>query len=154
MECVALSPSSSHFITDGKFTRFADWRFIHKARLNLVPLNGAQQWKTGNDRRCRRCPAADETLPHVLNHCRRASRAWQLRHNSLLSHESKMLFPKCTILGENQDISGSGLRPDLFLQHKQDFYLVDVTVPFDNRCAAFGTAFQRKLISMRQLLIS
>ncbi|GIY44230.1 uncharacterized protein CDAR_27071 [Caerostris darwini] len=47
MECVALSPSSSHFITDGKYTRFADWRFIHKARLNLVPLNGAQQWKTG-----------------------------------------------------------------------------------------------------------
>ncbi|GIX76404.1 hypothetical protein CEXT_111131 [Caerostris extrusa] len=39
MECVALSPSSSHFITDGKYTRFADWRFIHKARLNLGGRN-------------------------------------------------------------------------------------------------------------------
>ncbi|GIY77568.1 retrovirus-related Pol polyprotein from type-1 retrotransposable element R2 [Caerostris extrusa] len=152
MECVALSPSSSHFITDAKFTRFADWRFIHKARLNLVPLNGAQQWKTGNDRRCRRCPAADETLPHVLNHCKRASRAWQLRHNSIVARIKNAVSPKCEVLGENQDISGSGLRPDLFLKHQQNYYLVDVTVPFENRCTALQAAHQRKVDKYQPVL--
>ncbi|GIY12455.1 hypothetical protein CEXT_179261 [Caerostris extrusa] len=34
---------------------FADWRFIHKARPNLLPLNGCQQWKAGYDKLCRRC---------------------------------------------------------------------------------------------------
>ncbi|GIY87772.1 reverse transcriptase domain-containing protein [Caerostris darwini] len=37
IEVVSLAPTSSHFITDGTFTRFADWRFIHRARLKLVP---------------------------------------------------------------------------------------------------------------------
>ncbi|GIY12441.1 uncharacterized protein CEXT_179181 [Caerostris extrusa] len=52
---------------------------------------------------------------------------------------------KCDILGENKDISGSGLRPDLSLKHKQNDYLVDVTVPFDNRCAALDVAHQRRI---------
>ncbi|GFQ96460.1 uncharacterized protein TNCT_256161 [Trichonephila clavata] len=43
MECVAAHPASSHFISNGKFTRFADWRFVHAARLNLLPVNGAKQ---------------------------------------------------------------------------------------------------------------
>jgi len=34
-------PASSHFIRAGDFCRFADWRFVHLARLNLVPLNGS-----------------------------------------------------------------------------------------------------------------
>ncbi|XP_077484478.1 LOW QUALITY PROTEIN: uncharacterized protein T26G10.4-like [Amblyomma americanum] len=40
MECVAADPSSSHFMRSGLFTRFCDWRFVHRARLNLLPLNG------------------------------------------------------------------------------------------------------------------
>lgn len=41
VECVATHPASSHFLREGDFTRFADWRFIHRARLNLVALNGS-----------------------------------------------------------------------------------------------------------------
>ncbi|KAF2895583.1 hypothetical protein ILUMI_10593 [Ignelater luminosus] len=40
----------------------ADWRFIHKARLNLVPLRANQRWQNG-DKTCRRCRQQDETLP-------------------------------------------------------------------------------------------
>ncbi|GIZ00480.1 retrovirus-related Pol polyprotein from type-1 retrotransposable element R2 [Caerostris extrusa] len=47
LKLASLSPASSHFVSNGSYTRFADWRFIHKARLNLVPLNGCQQWKVG-----------------------------------------------------------------------------------------------------------
>ncbi|CAI6356202.1 unnamed protein product [Macrosiphum euphorbiae] len=54
VECVAVHSASSHFLRDGDFTRFADWRFVHRARLNLVPLNGSSSWRAG-DRRCRRC---------------------------------------------------------------------------------------------------
>ncbi|GIZ00474.1 retrovirus-related Pol polyprotein from type-1 retrotransposable element R2 [Caerostris extrusa] len=84
MEVVSLAPASSHFIADGAFSRFADWRFIHRARLNLVPLNGAKPWLRENDQRCRRCGYRQETLSHVLNHCSRYSHAWQLRHNSIV----------------------------------------------------------------------
>ncbi|KYN17841.1 hypothetical protein ALC57_09880 [Trachymyrmex cornetzi] len=38
----------------GSFMCFADWRFIHKSRLNVLPLNGARRWET-NDKRCRQC---------------------------------------------------------------------------------------------------
>ncbi|XP_064465443.1 uncharacterized protein LOC135376960 [Ornithodoros turicata] len=48
LECVALDRSSSQFMRTGMFTRFADWRFIHLARLNLPPLNGARPWDNGD----------------------------------------------------------------------------------------------------------
>lgn len=38
-EIVSLNRSSSHFLTTGLYVRFADWRFIHRARLGLIPLN-------------------------------------------------------------------------------------------------------------------
>jgi hypothetical protein len=34
MECVATDPASSHSFQTGLYTRVADWRFIHRARLN------------------------------------------------------------------------------------------------------------------------
>ncbi|GFQ70911.1 uncharacterized protein TNCT_9441 [Trichonephila clavata] len=63
MECVSAHPASSHFISFGKYTRFADWRFVHSARLNLLPVNGAKQWIDATSKRCRRCGAPNETLP-------------------------------------------------------------------------------------------
>ncbi|GIX97059.1 uncharacterized protein CEXT_488631 [Caerostris extrusa] len=74
------------------------------------------------------------------------------RSQALIGMKIKASFPKCEVLGENQDISGSGLRPDLFLKHKQDYYLVDVTVPFENRCAALHAAHQRKVDKYQPVL--
>ncbi|CAL1300443.1 unnamed protein product [Larinioides sclopetarius] len=83
MECIAVSPHSSHFMTNGRFLRFSEFRFIHKARLNLLPLNGLP-WKESAVKSCRRCNKANlETLSHVINHCEPHSRAWKLRHNSI-----------------------------------------------------------------------
>ncbi|GIY85225.1 retrovirus-related Pol polyprotein from type-1 retrotransposable element R2 [Caerostris extrusa] len=78
--------ASSHFVADGVYTRFADWRFIHKARLNLVPLNG-QPWKVGNDKLCRRCNQWSETLPHVINHC--GIHTPGNRHNAIVERVKK-----------------------------------------------------------------
>ena len=63
---VAMAPN--HFMRPGDFTRFADWRFVHRARLDCVLLNGTKRFGNG-DKRGRRCGHANETLPHVLNHC-------------------------------------------------------------------------------------
>ena len=37
--CFGVFKSSSHFLNEGKFMSFKQWRFIHKARLCLVSLN-------------------------------------------------------------------------------------------------------------------
>ncbi|XP_064462367.1 uncharacterized protein LOC135372838 [Ornithodoros turicata] len=54
MTCIAADRASSHFIRTGAYTRFAHWRFVHRARLNLLTVNGARQWAPANDNRCRR----------------------------------------------------------------------------------------------------
>ncbi|KAH1166505.1 hypothetical protein KIL84_015677 [Mauremys mutica] len=74
--------ASNHFLPGGSFTRFADWRFIHRARLNCVPLNGAI--RHGNrDKHCRKCGYVNETLPHILCGCKQHSGAWRHRHNAI-----------------------------------------------------------------------
>ncbi|KAL1466212.1 hypothetical protein MTO96_042872 [Rhipicephalus appendiculatus] len=65
MECVAAYPSSSHFMRSGKFTQFCDWRFIHRARLNLLPVNGANPWTTIADKRCRVCGGEEVIIMRV-----------------------------------------------------------------------------------------
>ncbi|GIX76392.1 retrovirus-related Pol polyprotein from type-2 retrotransposable element R2DM [Caerostris extrusa] len=87
-----------HFVSNGLHTRFADWRCIHKARLNLLPLNGCQQWKSGNDKLCRRCSQWAETLPQVINHCSLHSHAWQLRHNAIVDRLVQAMQWKASIL--------------------------------------------------------
>ncbi|XP_067390548.1 uncharacterized protein T26G10.4-like [Emydura macquarii macquarii] len=82
--------ASNHFLVGGGYTRFADWWFIHRARLNCFPLNGAVchgKW----DKHCRRCGYVNKTLPHVLCGCKPHSRAWQLRHNTIQDHLVKAI---------------------------------------------------------------
>ncbi|XP_072758320.1 uncharacterized protein [Anoplolepis gracilipes] len=141
---------SNHFVRGGSFTRFADWRFIHRARLDVLPLNGARRWGEA-DRRCRRCGLAAETLPHVINHCGVHSAAIQLRHDAVLHRLRKA----CRMPGEkrvNQRVEGvdgelGELRPDLVIRHEPSKCVVicDVTVPFENRWRSFEEARARKI---------
>ncbi|KAH1169825.1 hypothetical protein KIL84_000810 [Mauremys mutica] len=55
--------SSNHFLTGGGFTHFANWRFIHRAQINCILLNGAVHHRN-RDKRCRKCAYSNE--PHVL----------------------------------------------------------------------------------------
>ncbi|GFV21196.1 retrovirus-related Pol polyprotein from type-2 retrotransposable element R2DM [Trichonephila clavipes] len=140
MDCVAMSPASTHFFTDGKYTRFADWRFIHKARLNLVPLNAYRKGPQPSLRACRKCGEWDETFLHVLNHCKSYSAAWQLRHNAVLARIRAAVAFKGTILSENQVAGPNRLRPDLVANVDNKIYIIDVTIPFENRRGAFSQA--------------
>jgi hypothetical protein len=103
MECVATDPASSHFFQTGLYTRFADWRFIHRARLNLLPLNGVRRNKLNNvTKTCRRCRYETETLPHVINHCMGYAELITRRHNVVVNRVKKAAEGTHTILAENE----------------------------------------------------
>ncbi|GFW78936.1 retrovirus-related Pol polyprotein from type-1 retrotransposable element R2 [Trichonephila clavipes] len=152
LDSVVMAPASSHLISDGKFTRFADWRFIHKARLNLVPLNANKRGPAQSLRACRKCGQWDETLPHVLNHCTSYSAAWQGRHNAILARIRSAVAFKGTILSENQVVGPNRLRPDLVAQIENTIYIIDVTIPFENRKQAFKQARERKVSKYTELI--
>ncbi|KAL6416672.1 hypothetical protein ACFW04_013248 [Cataglyphis niger] len=149
-EVSSRSGVSNHYVRGGSFTRFADWRFIHRAKLDVLPLNGARRWGEG-DRRCRRCGAAAETLPHVIGHCGVHSAAIQLRHDAVLHR----LWKACRMPGEkrvNRRVEGidgelGELRPDLVIRNERTKCVVicDVTIPFENRWEAFDEARARKV---------
>ncbi|CAM1299312.1 Uncharacterised protein r2_g920 [Pycnogonum litorale] len=81
----------SHFQIGGKGIRFCDWRFIHKARLNLLPVHSVvRKWKPGLDR-CRRCGGVDETLPHVTNHCPALMVPIRRRHDAIVDRLRRAL---------------------------------------------------------------
>nr|XP_037284215.1 uncharacterized protein LOC119176986 [Rhipicephalus microplus] len=140
MACVAADPASFHFMRSGRYTRFKEWRFIHRARLNLLPLNGTRAWVPAADKRCRRCGYGEETLPHVLCHCMWQSRAMTERHNAIVARLKKAALEWFTVIGENQQVSVPGLRPDLVLARGEEALILDVCCPFDNRMQAFQEA--------------
>jgi len=141
IECADAHPVSNHFLRGGEFTRFADWRFVHRARLNLVHLNGSATWRTG-DRKCRRCGYKTETTAHVLNHCMRYATLYLARHNAVLTRVKNAAGRKFEVIAENQVYGSGNQRPDLVLKRRTDgkIYIIDVTIPFDNRLAAFKAA--------------
>ncbi|GFV72775.1 uncharacterized protein TNCV_2333441 [Trichonephila clavipes] len=86
----------------------------------------------------RKCGKWDETLPHVINHCKSYSAAWQLRHNAILTRIKTAIAFKGTILSENQVVGPNRLRPDLVVQIDNKIYTIAVTIPFENRRQALG----------------
>ncbi|PSN50609.1 hypothetical protein C0J52_17399 [Blattella germanica] len=122
MECVAVDKASSHFLRSGQYTRFADWRFINRARLNLLPLN-ANRHDPGN-KACRRCGYEKETLSHVINHCMRYSQLYTRRHNAVVNRVKKAAQSKYTVLAENEAVVGT-LRPDLVIVRNGSATVID-----------------------------
>ncbi|GLV46534.1 hypothetical protein CBL_20859 [Carabus blaptoides fortunei] len=147
IECVSKDSVASHFLTDGSYTRFADWRFVHRDRLNLVPLNANNHTINPMDQRsgCRRCPYHRETLAHVLNHCMINSTAYQNRHDSILDRIETASRYKHHIICRNQQFGVPGLRPDLIIAKGNTAFIIDVTVAFENRIQAFQDARQAKI---------
>ncbi|XP_064462303.1 uncharacterized protein T26G10.4-like [Ornithodoros turicata] len=144
MDCVYRDKASSHFIRTGTFTSFAQWRFIHRAHLNLLPVNGARPWARNDDRQCRRWGHSNETLPHVLDHCMPSSASYQARHNEIVESVKAAARGKYTAISENMAVGGTGLRPDLILCRGEEAIIVDVTIPFDNRYQALAAARAEK----------
>ncbi|CAK9294021.1 unnamed protein product [Gordionus sp. m RMFG-2023] len=142
MECVGQHPASHFFLTSGQYTSFREWRFIHRARLNELPLNARPG--CSRDPRCRRCGQSNETLPHVLNHCMRYSRWMVERHDAVVERLKTTVAAEFSILAENQVVDDTLLRPDLVIA-KGNQAFIDVTIPFDNRLASLDAAYNEKI---------
>lgn len=141
---------SNHFMRDGRNTRFADWRFIHRARLGVLPLNGTRRWDGSGDKRCRRCGEV-ETIPHVLNHCGPHSAARQSRHNAIVDRLVRANRTPGTV-SVNRTVEGvhqlwSGLKPDIVIRNDRDhkIVIIDVAVPFENRGEAIDWIREEKI---------
>lgn len=145
MECVAADRASSHFMRTGQFTRFVDWRFIHKARLNLLPLNAARPWIRTGEQWCRVCGTHPETLPHVLCHCMTHSADMTQRHNRIVTRVKNAAKKRFTIKHENRAVGNTLLRPDLVLARGEEAMVIDICCPFDNRLNAFREARENKV---------
>ena len=139
---------SNHMMRSGAFTRFADWRFIHRARLDCVPLNGTRRFGNG-DKRCRRCGHTNETLPHVLSHCGPHSGTRIRRHDAILDRLVAATPSSQGEIRKNRQIpdSNSTERPDLVVinHNNKMMTIIDVAVVFENRYEAFEQARQGKI---------
>jgi hypothetical protein len=147
-EVTSATNPSNHFLRNGDFTRFTDWRFIHRARLDCDSLNGSKRFGTGN-RKCRRCEYANEALPHVLCHCKPNYVAITKRHNAIQDRLVRAFnTPASTTVRVNQVVPGfdGSLRPDFVaINHTcKTVTIIGVTIPFENRYTAFQSARQGK----------
>jgi len=147
-EITSATNPPKHFLRNGDFTRFADWRFIRRARLDCVPLNGSQRFGNKN-RKCRWCGCANETLPHVLCHCKPNFVAIKKRHNAIQARLVRVFNASAsTTVRINQSVPGldRSLRPDFVAVNDtcKTVAIIDVTMPFENRYAAFQAARQEK----------
>uniref|UniRef100_A0A7E4V2A8 Reverse transcriptase n=1 Tax=Panagrellus redivivus TaxID=6233 RepID=A0A7E4V2A8_PANRE len=144
----SLSSASNHFLKNGNFTRFAEWRFIHKARLNVVPLRGSLKFNIGS-KSCRKCEYPNETLAHVLNHCGTHMVAATKRHNAVAGRLEKVL-PRNdhTSVYINQAVPGSNsdLRPDITVIDEKNRIatIIDIAIPFKSSKVAMEEARRRK----------
>ncbi|KAL1481667.1 hypothetical protein MTO96_034291 [Rhipicephalus appendiculatus] len=139
MAFVSADRASAHFMRSGAFRHFADWRFIQRARLNLVPLNGAVMWGAADrDQRCRTCGYQRETLPHVLCHCMARSAVYTARHNVVVTRLRKAASRKFTVAFENRLVGDTGVRPDLVIVRGEEAIILDVACSFENTPEAFS----------------
>ena len=136
--CFGKAKASSHFNSNSKFIRFTDWRFIHRALLGLVDLNGYKSDDPESEKMCRRCTGDAEgprleTLLHVLNNCKRNRKKITERHNEIIGHIKKAASGRnWKVFSENSAIAGSKLRPDLVVYKEKSAIIFDAAITFEN----------------------
>ena len=138
--------NGSAFIYTGLNIRFRDWRFIHRARLNVVPTNQNKAKWCDVPSNCRKCSVADETLPHILNHCKPNMTKIRDRHNSIVTRLSNAI--KSGVVRIDQQVPGitDECRPDIVIEDDNDVLVIDVTCPFENGENALAEADYNKVI--------
>lgn len=132
------------------YTRFADWRFLHRARLDTMPLNGTDRFGEGS-KQCRRCNNVLETLPHVFNlsHCKYVSRSRALHHHNVVHRLARGTPAIAGTITEDKKIPGTSgqLQPDLVITNVSARFIsiIGVAIVFENKFEAFQHARAGKI---------
>ena len=129
---------------NGLNIRFRDWRFIHRARLNCLPVNSVKSRWSNSCSKCRHCDS-DETLPHVLCHCLPNMPSILRRHNSIVDRIVNAVQRGTITTDQQVRAANSRLRPDIIVEEDNKVVIIDVCCPFDNDAEALRDAEQRKL---------
>lgn len=153
INAVKDQPVSNKFNVRGTGITFSGYRFVHRARLDLLMLNAhASKWAKGENRdaTCRRCGAERETLPHVLNHCPPNTMGILKRHDAIQNRIVEALPHKKKLevrVNKRTTLPGNARRPDIvIIDHKsREIRIAEITSPFDNGEAAIGAATGRKV---------
>jgi len=152
MSCTAQDQTSNQFMRDGRYISHSAFGFIHRARLNLLPIN-CRPGNRVHQQHCRRCPAELETLPHILCHCpRQLATNITARHNMILSRVVNALdhkkFPRKDIkVNQVCDVAGRRVRPDIVAMDalNKEIYIIDVTCAFESSVQAMEEVRQLKI---------
>ena len=123
-------------------TKLCDFRFIHRARLNLVPVRAINVWNPPENQNCRRCQADRETLNHTLNNCSVMRKEIIKRHNDIRDLLASSVPQRIRVLKEQRF---GNMQPDLILQndYTKEAAILDVKVS-----AEAVESFQRNLEQM------
>ena len=116
--------------------RFKDWRFIHRARLNCIPLNGHKSKWSNTSPKCRHCES-DKTLPNMV--------MIHNRHNAIVDHLSNAIRSGEAITDRTVAETNSNLCSDIIIKQDNRISIIDVCCPFDNNPEALSDAENRKL---------
>lgn len=150
-QLVTKDPVSSHWIRDGKYLSFSNYRFALRARLNLLPTKAVvkRYRRTDFNDSCPRCHNAEESMAHVLNACPYNAGLMRERHNTIVK---RLIRAVPDDLGETfveQKIKDypDDLRPDLVVinEEKRRAVIVDVTIPIESNELSFDNARNEKL---------
>uniref|UniRef100_A0A914QJ31 Reverse transcriptase domain-containing protein n=1 Tax=Panagrolaimus davidi TaxID=227884 RepID=A0A914QJ31_9BILA len=147
----AKNPVSNHFYRNVNLTRLNEWNFIHRARLDLVPLNGGtKKWFT-KDQSCRKCKYKCESLFHVLNCCDPNYPTMTRRHDAVVHRlvdgfKKRKRKSQEILLDQIIPETSSTLQPDITIldKKKKEAIIIDVTIPYENLPKSFVTARDRK----------
>ena len=143
--------------------RFCDWRFLHRARLNLVPTNAVKAaFFPDATPHCRVCGYEAETLGHVLGRCWHHSANLQRRHNAVQDAVVTALRAATTSSAEadleilvNRTPRAFSTPERIDLQvvdhQRRRVQLVDFKCPFEAGSEAFATARQRNELKYEAL---
>ena len=74
----------------------------------------------------------------------RYSFTYKARHNAIVESLKNAARGRWSVLGEDQRVGSSDLRPDLVIQKGNEILITDVTVPFENELTAFERGRQIK----------
>ena len=146
----ALSNGSSWLYT-GLNMRFKDWRFIDRARLNVVPSNQNKSRWSDCSNLCRVCNSHPETLPHIICHCEWNMVKIRERHDAIVERLNKAV--RFGMVRVDQQIPGiqDECRPDIVISNGNEVTIIDVTCPFDNDDDALATADFNKVTKYNHL---
>lgn len=114
--CFEKSKVSCHYLKSGDFIRFCNWRFVHKAHLNLLPLNGCKPENPPKKQACRKCQDPFEGL--LICPFKKNIQLITGHHNQIVDRLINASSRSWSVFKQNQPLFGSKKDPNIVLSHK------------------------------------